>query len=322
MDEKRVLKLGTRGSKLALAQAELAKSAIEKTCPECSVEICIVHTSGDKDRVRSLVSLGGTGIFVKELEEQLLDGRIDFAVHSLKDVPTEMDSRLCLAGFLERALPYDVLVSNGISFMDLPKGARIGTGSPRRVLQLKAMRPDIQCVDLRGNLGTRIEKVTSRELDAILLGGAGLVRLGLGEHISEQFKPCDLTPAIGQGIVGLQCVESRSEVRSVLERVSDADATFAARTERSWMKFLGGGCRVPMAAFLEKSGNGFDFYAYLADPAGKGFYRAMEHFEKGASEADVLGAFGEKFVAECNARNIPLPRDVDEHALLNFWGKI
>lgn len=318
----RILKLGTRGSKLALAQAELAKNAIEKACPDCSVEICIVHTSGDKDRVRSLVSLGGTGIFVKELEEQLLNRQIDFAVHSLKDVPVEMDSRLCLASFLSRALPYDVLVSNGIPFKDLPLGARIGTGSPRRVLQLKYMRPDIQCVDLRGNLGTRIEKVTTGELNAILLGGAGLVRLGLDKHISELFSPKDLTPAIGQGIVGLQCVEDRSEVREVLEKVCDADAAFAARTERAWMKFLGGGCRVPMAAYLEKGKNGFDFYAYLADPAGKEFYRAVEHFEKSASEVDVLGAFGEKFIAECKVRNIPLPRDVDEHALLNFWGKI
>lgn len=321
MDNK-VLKLGTRGSALALAQASLAKEAIEKKCSEYSVEICIVKTSGDKDRVRSLVSLGGTGIFVKELEELLLEGNIDFAVHSLKDVPVEMDSRLSLVSFLPRALPYDVLVSGGVKFADLPQGAKIGTGSPRRVLQLKNIRKDIQCVDLRGNLGTRIDKVKNGELDAIMLGGAGLVRLGLQDNISEEFSPGVLTPAIGQGIVGLQCVDANENVREVLSKVCDADAAFAARTERAWMKFLGGGCRVPMAAFLEKKNSGFDFYAYLAEPSGKAFYRAVEHFETGVSEADIMGAFGEKFIAECSARNIPLPRDVDEHALLDFWGKI
>lgn len=319
---KKNLKLGTRGSALALAQAELAKAAIENACLDYSVEICIVRTSGDKDRVRSLVSLGGTGVFVKELEELLLAGEIDFAVHSLKDVPVEMDSRLMLASFLPRALPYDVLVSNGIAFKDLPQGARIGTGSPRRVLQLKKIRPDIECVDLRGNLGTRIEKVTAGELNAILLGGAGLVRLGWKEHISEQFSPEVLTPAIGQGIVALQCAEANGEVRTVLEKVCDKEAAFAARTERSWMKYLGGGCRVPMAAFLEPCKDGFRFYAYLSTPTGDSYYRAVQAFKPGDGEADVLGAFGENFVAECQKRNIPLPREVDEHALLNFWGKL
>ncbi len=319
-----ILKLGTRGSPLALTQAKLAAQAIEGIFPEVSVEINIVHTSGDKDRVRSLVSLGGSGVFVKELEEALIDGRIDFAVHSLKDVPENTDSRLTLAGFLKRAIPYDVLVSQNKKLSELPPHARIGTGSPRRVLQIKAIRPDVECVDLRGNLETRLQKVECSELDAIMLGGAGLSRLGLAEQITEIFSPQLVTPAIAQGIVALQCHREKSEICQILEAVTDKTAQIAANAERAWMNFLGGGCRVPIAAFLEPNTEfettGFTFYAYLANPKTGVSFRDTLKLPPEFS-LDTLFNFGNHFAAQCKCRDILLPKEVNEHALLDFWGK-
>ncbi len=319
---KKVLRLGTRGSALALAQAELSVEAIQSRFSDIRVEIDVIRTSGDKDRVRSLVSLGGEGVFVKELEHALLEKQIDFAVHSLKDVPETMDSRLVLAGFLKRESPYDVLVSNGKKIDDLPSGAKIGTGSPRRVLQLKKWRSDISCVDLRGNLESRISKVHHGELDAILLGAAGLHRLGLAENITQVLMPADFTPAIGQGIVGLQCVAENEFVVNVLSAVSDEDTSIAARTERRWMHLLGGGCRVPMGALLEKDGEEYLFHTYLADPRNGVFERQKKLFSLANLQNDGLDRYAAFFAECCRQKNIPLPSEVDgEHALMNFWGK-
>lgn len=317
----KTLRLGTRGSRLALKQAELAISAIRRVAPDWAIEICVVKTSGDKDQVRSLVNLGGTGVFVKELEEHLLSGEIDFAVHSLKDVPENMHPKLCLAGFLLRALPNDTLLSRGKKLSELPLGAKIGTGSPRRILQLKALRPDLSFLDLRGNLDSRIGKVKRGELDAIILGGAGLCRLELSHEISEVFSPEILTPAIGQGIVCLQCLSSNEALREILQEAGDKESAQSARTERTWMRFLGGGCRVPMAAFLEKIPEGFRFYAYLSDVKSGRFFRDSCELKEDFSEDYLLETFGKNFIRECAERKIPLPKEVDEHSLLDFWGK-
>ncbi len=322
MLEKKVLNLGTRSSPLAMAQANLAKAAIKNQFPELEINICPVHTSGDKDRVRSLVQFGGTGVFVKELEEALLEGNIDFAVHSLKDVPEATDSRLELVGFLPRATPFDVLVAGNKTFESLPKGAKVGTGSPRRVLQLRAKRPDLCCLDLRGNLESRIAKVKNGELDAILLGAAGLERLGLSQEISEIFSPEVLTPAVGQGIVVFQCCKDNSFVRKILEKASNPEAALAAKLERSWMNSLGGGCRVPMAAFANVLETQVEFFAYLANPNSSEFIREKICWNRDSNLQENLKEFLTYFIAECNQRNIPLPRDVHEHALLHFWGKL
>jgi len=319
---KSFLRLGTRGSGLALAQAKLAVEAIQKKFPEIQVEIAIIHTSGDKDRVGSLVALGGEGLFVKELELALVSKQIDFAVHSLKDVPDVMDERLTLAGFLKREMPYDVLVSNGKKFFELPRGAKIGTGSPRRVLQLKSLRPDIYCMDLRGNLETRIAKVHQGELDAILLGAAGLHRLNLGENISQIFMPEEMTPAIGQGIVGLQCVAENESVKKILEAISDDETVMAARVERRWMHLLGGGCRVPMGALLQKEDEKYHFHVYLADPQNGQSERREKIFSLSDLNGEALDRYAEFFAKCCHDKHIPLPSEVDgEHALMNFWGK-
>lgn len=316
-----LIRLGTRQSPLAMAQTKLTAKAIESVFPEIKVEIKPIITQGDKDHVRSLVSIGGGGVFVKELEQALIDGSVDVAVHSLKDVPSEMDSRLTLAGFLKRANPYDVLVAKENTLDTLPIGAKIGTGSPRRVLQLREYRPDLSFVDLRGNLASRIAKVANSELDAILLGAAGLERLDLLDCVSEEFSPEVVTPAIGQGIVGLQCLKSRNDVVSILEQISDSFTLKAARVERAWMSFLGGGCRAPMGALLIPHGkSGSIFYAYLSDPVSKKFCR--ESFVQTTnifSESD-FELFGKDFVEKCNKLQIPLPKNTDPHCLLNFWG--
>ncbi len=316
------IRIGTRGSALALAQAEQAKKLIQENFPESDVEVCVIKTVGDKDHVRSLVSFGGQGVFVKEIEEALLEGKIDLAVHSLKDVPDSMDLLLELSGFLKRENPRDVLVSNGISFDKLRAGATVGTGSPRRVLQLKAIRPDIKCVNLRGNLPSRIEKVKSGELDAIMLGAAGLFRLGLSSEISDVFSFERITPAIGQGIVALQSLRENAFARNVSERISDKLTVTAARAERRWMELLGGGCRVPMGAILEPEDEGFLFTAFLADAENGKSLRLSKRFTQEDLLGDALETFARSFADECRLRKIPLPSETSgTEAIAAFWNR-
>lgn len=317
------IRIGTRGSALALAQAELAKKLLLENIPEIDAEICVIRTVGDKDHVRSLVSFGGQGVFVKEIEEALLEGKIDLAVHSLKDVPDSMDSRLALSGFLKRENPRDVLVSNGIPFSKLRKGANVGTGSPRRVLQIKAIRPDIKCVNLRGNLPSRIEKVKSGELDAILLGAAGLVRLGLSSEISDVFPVDVVTPAVGQGIVAIQCLRENAFAQSVAEKISDENAVLAARAERRWMELLGGGCRVPMGAILKADFEDFAFTAFLADAENGNSVRLSKKFSKAEiRQGGPLGDFARSFIGECRKKNIPIPSETSgTEAISHFWDR-
>lgn len=318
-----VIRLGTRTSPLAMAQTTLTAKALAAVFPGLQVEIKPIATRGDKDKVRSLVSFSGAGVFVKELEEALLEDEIDVAVHSLKDVPSEMDSRLVLAGFLKRANPHDVLVAKKHTLKTLPQGAKIGTGSPRRILQLREHRPDLSFTDLRGNLASRIAKVENGELDGILLGAAGLERLGLLGAASETFSPEVLTPAIGQGIVGLQCLKKREETCSILEKISDPFSAKAAKFERAWMVFLGGGCRAPMAGFLAPYGEaGAIFYAYLADPISKKYHREKYVKTDGVFDERQFETFGADFIKKCKSLSIPLPKEVDSHALMQFWGAI
>ena len=319
------IKIGTRGSALALAQAYLTRDLIQKAFPDLTAEICIIKTSGDKDHVRSLVSFGGQGVFVKEIEEALMEKKIDLAVHSLKDVPDSMDDRLVLSGFLKRENPCDVLVSGGKKFADLRPGATIGTGSPRRVLQLKKMRPDVHCVNLRGNLPSRIEKVRNGEFDAILLGAAGLNRLEMPSEISEVFTVDQVTPAIGQGIIALQSLKENSMAREIAEKISHRETVIAARVERHWMNLLGGGCRVPMGAILEVDGNAFRFTAYLADPQNGQALRMVQRFEENvlseqAHACKALDAFAKTFMDACHQKGIMLPSEAPgTEAIAAFW---
>lgn len=320
------VRLGTRGSALALAQAEMTKRQILEKRPRTRVEICVIRTQGDKDHVRSLVSFGGQGVFVKEIEEALLKGEVDMAVHSLKDVPDSMDARLELSGFLRREDPRDVLVSKK-TLSELSPNATVGTGSPRRVLQLKALRPDLNFVNLRGNLPSRIEKVNSGELDAIVLGAAGLVRLNRAAVIAERFDVEKVTPAIGQGIVALETLKDRADAAELSREISDPNATVAALVEREWMGILGGGCRAPMGAILEPAADGFRFTAFLADVRNGNSLRMNRTFcaadlQDSLLRKKSLSDFAEIFIGCAREKKIPLPLDISNaEDFAAFWNR-
>ena len=245
----RTFVIGTRGSPLALAQTELAAAALRAAHPGVALEVRQVRTRGDRDQHTPLAQLGAQGVFVKDIENALRVGEIDLAVHSLKDMPSEQPERLVIAAVLEREDPRDALVSRlGLGLERLPRGARIGTGSLRRQAQLRALRPDLEVVDLRGNVDTRLRKAASEEFDAVVLALAGLVRLGRAAEVTAILPLDVMLPAVGQGAI---CIEVRADDGEALAlaRAIDHPATRAATTaERSFLHELGGGCHVPIAA--------------------------------------------------------------------------
>jgi hydroxymethylbilane synthase len=249
-----ILRIGTRGSRLALAQSEWVRERVEARHPDVRVELVRIKTRGDKILDTPLSLVGGKGLFVKEIEESLLRGDVDAAVHSMKDVPTELPEGLGLRVFPEREDPRDVLVSaHGERFEDLPRGARLGTSSLRRGAQLLHRRPDLTVQSIRGNVETRLKKLASGEVDAVVLAAAGLRRLGLQDKATQLFDPAELLPAMGQGALG---VEMRMNDRATWGRFRflNHEATeLRVRAERALLARLEGGCQVPIAghAFLE-----------------------------------------------------------------------
>ncbi|MFP4534006.1 MAG: hydroxymethylbilane synthase [Desulfobacterales bacterium] len=246
----KTIRIGTRGSQLALWQANWVKAKLVSLYPELYIDIQVIKTSGDKITDVPLAKVGGKGLFVKEIEQALTDGHIDIAVHSMKDMPGDLPDSLCIGVIPEREVPYDVLISQGDKpINELPQGARVGTSSLRRASQLLYMRPDIEIFPLRGNLDTRIKKLTSENLDAIILAGAGVKRLNLEHVISEYIDPDIILPAVGQGAL---CIEVRKEDPPIHELIAPLDHTATNRivkSERAFLKRLEGGCQVPMAAF-------------------------------------------------------------------------
>ncbi|MFO7570844.1 MAG: hydroxymethylbilane synthase [Smithellaceae bacterium] len=249
------IKIGTRGSKLALAQANAVMESLKKAAPEITAEICVIKTKGDILQDVSLLQIGGQGVFVKEIEEALLAGVIDLAVHSMKDVPGETPENLLFAAILPREDARDVLVfRDKIKFESMPKGARIGTGSLRRGAQLKSFMPDVEIVPLRGNIDTRLKKIETENLTGVILAAAGMKRLGYAEVIS-QFLPTEIMlPAVGQGALGLQVRKTDRELAALCARLNSATTAAEVTAERSYLRALGGGCRLPIAAYglLEK----------------------------------------------------------------------
>ena len=247
---KNSLRIGTRGSKLALWQAEWTKSALLAHHPGLSVEIDIIKTTGDKILDVPLAKVGGKGLFVKEIEEALLDGRIDAAVHSMKDMPADLPDGLHIGAVPQRETPNDILISkSGKTLCELAEGARIGTSSLRRAAQILATRPDVNIVALRGNLDTRIRKLEADGLDAIVVAAAGVKRLNLEDKITQYLDVKLLIPAVGQGAL---CIEIRKDDPDVQYLVSDLNhfqTNLAVQGERSFLKELEGGCQVPVAAY-------------------------------------------------------------------------
>lgn len=245
-----ILRIATRQSPLALWQAEFVKAELEKIHSDLKVELVPMVTRGDKILDTPLAKIGGKGLFVKELELAMLDGRADIAVHSMKDVPMEFPEGLGLSVICEREDPRDAFVSNKYKNIDdLPHGAKVGTCSLRRQCQLKAKRPDIQILDLRGNVGTRLGKLDDGLYDAIILASAGLKRLGLMERIAHEISTDWMLPAGGQGAVGIECRVDDSRIQTYLAPLNHTETAYRVTAERAVNRTLEGGCQVPIGVF-------------------------------------------------------------------------
>ena len=247
------LRVATRKSALAMAQTTMVAEAIVKANPGTSYELVSMTTEGDRRLDKSLASFGGKGVFIKELEVALLEGRADIAVHSLKDMPAEVLPEFKLAAVLHREDPRDAFIArggeDGCKFMELPAGARIGTGSIRRVVQLKALRPDLEYVPIRGNIQTRLSKLA--ELDGVVLAAAGLKRMGLADQVTEFFSTEHMLPASGQGILAIETLNAKQSLDAHLARVNDAETYCIAVAEMAFLKALNAGCQFPVASFAE-----------------------------------------------------------------------
>lgn len=248
-----VLRIATRKSALAVAQTTLAAKALVSSNPGLEYELVPMTTEGDRRLDKSLASFGGKGVFIKELEVALLEDRADIAVHSLKDMPAEVMPEFKLAAVLKREDPRDAFIArggvNGKKFMELPSGVRVGTGSIRRVVQLKALRPDLEYVPIRGNIQTRLSKL--EELDAVVLAAAGLRRMGLADQVTEYFDTDKVLPASGQGILAIETLADDAKVVGILARVNDAPTYCIAVAEMAFLKALNAGCQFPVASFAE-----------------------------------------------------------------------
>ncbi|MBC7074532.1 MAG: hydroxymethylbilane synthase [Syntrophomonadaceae bacterium] len=248
----RRLRLGTRGSKLALWQAEYAARELQKAASGLVTDIKIIKTAGDKILNVALSKIGDKGLFTKEIEKSLLAGEIDVAVHSMKDIPSSLEKGLRVGAVLKRENPQDVLISpKGYTFADLPENAVIGTSSLRRTAQVKLKRPDIRVVEMRGNVETRIKKMREQNLDGVILAYAGVKRLNFGYMISD-FLSCDLImPAVGQGAIALEIRDDDQQAMALLEKINDEPSYFSTLAERSFLNELEGGCRTPIASLAE-----------------------------------------------------------------------
>ncbi|TNF51136.1 MAG: hydroxymethylbilane synthase [Deltaproteobacteria bacterium] len=267
---KQQMRIGTRASALALWQAEWVKSELEKRYPEMEVTLTKIKTQGDKILDVPLAMVGGKGLFVKEIEEAMLRGEIDIAVHSMKDVPTIFPEGLALRCITEREDCRDIVILRpGVkSWRELPQGARIGTSALRRKAQLLHIRPDLQMVDIRGNVQTRIKKLTDENLDAIILAAAGMHRLGYTKQIGEYLSVDVSIPAIGQGALGIESRIDDDETNAVIDFFNHAETDWAVRAERAFLKTLEGGCQVPIACHGTVENETLSLTGFVADCEG------------------------------------------------------
>ena len=273
---KRSIRIGTRGSALAVWQADYVKARLEERYPETEVSEVLMTTKGDKILDAPLAKIGGKGLFTKELEQAMLEGEIDLAVHSPKDMPTALPEGLVLAAVTRRADPGDALVSERFAhFRDLPQGARVGTSSLRRKAQLLHARPDLEIVNLRGNVHTRLRKMKEQGLDAAVLAVAGLKRLGLSDCIREVLPQSLMLPAVGQGALAVETRAEDAEMRSLLAFLNDAPTAACARAERAFLARVEGGCQVPVGVYAAPAHGGEMLHveAVIASLDGKRLYR-------------------------------------------------
>lgn len=297
------LRIATRGSDLALYQARHIASRIEKEL-QCETELVVLLTTGDRIQDRSLAKIGGKGLFVKEIEEALLDGRADVAVHSAKDIPAKIAEGCVLAAYPERVDPRDALAARvrGTKLQDLAPGAKVGTGSTRRTALLHSIRPDLEIVPLRGNVPTRLGRLEEGELDAVMLACAGLDRLGLGSVIDERISADLMLPAIGQGLLALE-TRADDEWRERIHGLESFEVGLVARAERAYQRALGGDCSVPIAGFAERlPEGGVRFRGLVASLDGSTIIRA--ELVAADSESEMLGKRVAAAVLDAGGREI------------------
>ena len=297
------LRLGTRGSNLALHQAEEVASRLTGTHRNLSVNISVIRTTGDKVLDVALSRIGDKGLFTREIEQALLRGEIDLAVHSLKDLPSELPPGLVLAAVLPRANPADVLLSrSGKHLHELPAGAVIGSSSLRRIAQLKAYRPDLKVVDIRGNVETRIRKMGEQGLDAIVLACAGLSRLGLEAAITQVLPPDIMLPAVGQGAIAVEIRENDNHTRELLQAIKSEETEAEVIAERAFLRELEGGCQVPIACLGRVNGSQLLLQGLVASLDGEQVIRGQKTV--GRADAKIAGLELAAQLKERGAREI------------------
>lgn len=281
------IRIATRKSALALWQANYVASVLQELPEVSGTELLPMSTKGDEILDRSLQKIGGKGLFIKELEVAMQNGEADLAVHSMKDVPAEMPDGFCLAATMARANHKDALVTRDGKHLDeLPQNAHIGSSSLRRQAQLKMLRPDFHIEPLRGNVNTRLAKLENGDYDAIILAAAGLERLELDHHISQQFLPSEMLPAAAQGVLGIECLDSNSELRAILEQLSDPVTVQTTTAERTIARVLNASCQSPVAAYATVSNETIALTALVAHPDGTQSIR--ESISGDAADAEQL----------------------------------
>jgi len=302
---KKTVKIGTRASLLAVTQSTWVKDQIEAQYPDTTVELVKITTKGDKILDVPLAKVGGKGLFVKEIEDALLDGRVDLAVHSMKDVPTDLPDELHVAIIPARETALDAFISVKYRALDdLPTGATIGTSSLRRKAQLAALRPDLNIKDLRGNLDTRLRKLDEGQYEAIILAGAGLNRLGLQDRITALFTPEQMLPAIGQGSLGIELRKADSELLAGMQFLHDRNTAITVAAERAFLLRLEGGCQVPIGAHAVLNGETVTLTGLIAGVDGTRVLREQQSApvdraeQLGKSLADILLDRGGKAILD------------------------
>lgn len=302
----KTLRIGTRGSLLALKQSENVKASLQSLWPDLRVELQIIKTTGDKILDVPLAKVGGKGLFVKEIEDALLHETIDLAVHSMKDVPSLLPEGLLIGSIPKREDPRDAVISRqGDNLATLPAAATVGTSSLRRAAQVLKLRPDLQIENLRGNLDTRLRKVREGHFDAILLAAAGLLRMGWQNQITHYLDPAEFLPAIGQGAIGLEVRAADAEVRKLIAPLHHPETATAVEAERSFLKELEGGCQVPIGGYARVYGDRVELTGLVASLDGQEVFRYTrtgtwgEAAELGRELArEILAAGGGRILAE------------------------
>ena len=303
MNTPKKLVIASRESMLAMWQAEHIKGRLKALYPDCEVEILGMTTRGDQILDRTLSKIGGKGLFIKELEQALQDGRADLAVHSIKDVPMELPEGFALAAIGERASPFDAFVSNQYARLEeMPEGAIVGTSSLRREAQLRAKLPHLTIKPLRGNVQTRLSKLDNGDYDAVILAAAGLQRLGLDSRIREILSPADSLPAAGQGALGIEIAAQRTDLADILRPLNHEETAACVTAERALARALGGSCQVPLAAYCVMEDGLLTLNGLVGHPDGSVIIEASA--QAPAAYADALGRAVAKRLADDGAEEL------------------